>query len=98
MEAIKLEMTVPKNRKLTLHLPESVRPESVEVLILQEQQGEKAKKHTQVSVSKSEIKLKDLNIDKRQASKLRSALASFKDWEEPEMDIYNDYDAAKVKL
>ena len=30
-----------------------------------------------------------------QAAELRAALATFTDWNEAEMDVYNDYDAAR---
>lgn len=38
-------------------------------------------------------------IDPAQAAELRARLASFSDeWASPEMDIYDDYDAARVRL
>lgn len=37
-------------------------------------------------------------IEPEQAAELRAALATFEDWNAPEMDIYNDYDAAKDRL
>lgn len=38
-------------------------------------------------------------IDPEQAAGLRARLMSFaEDWEQPEMDIYDDYDAAKIGL
>lgn len=47
-------------------------------------------------------KLIDLNargIDESQAADLRGRLATFADdWNSPEMDIYDDYDAAKARL
>lgn len=43
------------------------------------------------------IDLGTRGIDKAQAAELRTQLARFaEDWDSPEMDIYNDYDAAKA--
>jgi hypothetical protein len=98
MEALKLEVTVPKSRKLTLHLPETVSPGDVEVLILHGEQRGKAKNSKRVSASKHEINLQGLGINKEQAAELRAKLSSFSDWDDPEMDVYNTYDAAKAKL
>ena len=45
------------------------------------------------------IDLRAQGIDEKQAADLRARLASFaEDWESPEMNIYDDYDAAKSKL
>lgn len=42
------------------------------------------------------INLPDRGINKKKAAELRARLATFaKDWESPEMDIYNNYDEAK---
>ena len=39
------------------------------------------------------------SIDEAQAADLRARLQTFApDWEQPEMDIYNDYDATKAAL
>ena len=46
----------------------------------------------------SDIDLQSQGINQDQATELRAALSSFEDWSEPEMDIYNDYDAAKSNL
>lgn len=46
-----------------------------------------------------QIDLRSRGIDESQAFDLRARLASFvEDWERPEMDAYDDYDAAKSKL
>jgi len=43
--------------------------------------------------------LRALGIDEAQAADLRARLATFvEDWESPEMNIYDDYDAAKASL
>lgn len=48
-------------------------------------------------VSSDEIDLASQGIDRTQAEVLRANLATFaEDWDSPEMDIYNDYDAAKA--
>ena len=44
------------------------------------------------------IDLQAQGIGPQQAAELRAALATFEDWNAPEMDIYNDYDAAKANL
>jgi hypothetical protein len=45
------------------------------------------------------IDLRARGIDEAQAAELRARLATFaEDWDSPEMDIYDDYDAAKAKL
>ena len=57
---------------------------------------------TPVIVTFLEHKIVDLEtygISQPQASKLRERLATFsEDWDKPEMDIYDDYDANKAKL
>jgi hypothetical protein len=46
-----------------------------------------------------QIDLRARGIDHRQAADLRAQLAPFADeWTSPEMDVYDDYDAAKAKL
>jgi uncharacterized protein (DUF433 family) len=43
-----------------------------------------------------EINLRELGIDAAQAAELRARLASFvEDWDSPEMDVYDRYDAVK---
>ena len=42
------------------------------------------------------IDLRARGIDERQARELRARMATFADdWDSPEMDVYDDYDAAK---
>jgi hypothetical protein len=44
------------------------------------------------------IDLRAHEINESQAAELRARLATFaEDWESPEMDIYDDYDAAKAR-
>jgi len=43
-----------------------------------------------------DISLSELAIDKKMASELREKFATFTDWENPEMDVYNDCDLAKA--
>lgn len=45
-----------------------------------------------------DVSLSELGIDKNTAADLRHKLATFTDWEDSAMDIYNDYDAAKAAL
>lgn len=45
------------------------------------------------------IDLPARGIDERQAAELRARFATFlEDWDSAEMDIYDDYDAAKANL
>jgi hypothetical protein len=45
------------------------------------------------------IDLRSRGIDEAQATELYAQLACFtEDWDSPEMDIYNDYDAANANL
>jgi hypothetical protein len=45
------------------------------------------------------IDLRARGIDEAQAAELRARLASFaEEWDSPEMDIYDKYDAAKANL
>ena len=44
------------------------------------------------------IDLRALGIDEAQAADLRARLATFaEDWDDPEMDIYDEYYAATIK-
>jgi hypothetical protein len=46
-----------------------------------------------------EIDLRARGIDPAQAAEVRARLAAFaEEWDSPEMDLYNDYDAAKANL
>lgn len=45
-----------------------------------------------------DISLSELGINKRAASELREKFSTFTDWENSEMDVYNDYDLAKIDL
>ncbi len=45
------------------------------------------------------IDLRERGIDEAHAAELRARLAAFvEDWDSPEMDIYDDYDAARYSL
>lgn len=45
------------------------------------------------------VELADHSIDSGQAADLRTRLQTFAaDWEQPDMDVYDDYDAAKSAL
>ena len=45
------------------------------------------------------IDLRTRGIDEAQAADLRARLKTFaEDWNSPDMDVYDDYDAAKAKL
>lgn len=44
------------------------------------------------------VDLRTRGIDEEQAAELRARLAAFgEEWDSPEMNIYDDYDAAKSK-
>ena len=46
----------------------------------------------------SDVDLRAQGIDQTRAADLRAALSTFEDWNEPEMDVYDDYAAAKANL
>lgn len=46
----------------------------------------------------SDIRLSALGIDEDEAAVLRHKMDTFEDWNEPAMDIYNDYDNARSAL
>ena len=46
----------------------------------------------------NEIDLAAHGISPTQAAELRAKFSTFEDWNDPAMDIYNDYDAAKANL
>ena len=43
----------------------------------------------------SDVDLRSLGINKQEASELREKFAAFEDWNDPALDVYNDYDNAK---
>jgi hypothetical protein len=49
-------------------------------------------------LNNSDVSLKTLNIDEAEAAELKDRLATFDDWNDPALDIYNDYDNAKSAL
>jgi hypothetical protein len=49
-------------------------------------------------IENSDLELSTLGIDRAEAVVLRETFATFEDWNDPEMDIYNDYDNAKAAL
>lgn len=66
------------------------------------QQPEHIQDETRVIVTFLEpglIDLREYGISEELAADLRARLATFaEDWDSPEMDIYDDYDAAKAHL
>ncbi|MDQ3710677.1 MAG: hypothetical protein M3388_00425 [Acidobacteriota bacterium] len=46
----------------------------------------------------SDVDLRTLGISKEEASELREKFATFEDWDDPSLDVYNDYDNAKSAL
>ena len=46
----------------------------------------------------SDIDLRTLGISQEEASELREKFATFEDWNDPALDVYNDYDNAKSAL
>lgn len=46
-------------------------------------------------LEQQEIDLQAHGISQEQAAELRASFATFEDWNNPEMDIYNNYDASK---
>lgn len=43
----------------------------------------------------SDVDLRTMGIDENEASELREKFAAFEDWNDPALDIYNDYDNAR---
>ncbi|MEO7674696.1 MAG: hypothetical protein ABIU09_11550 [Pyrinomonadaceae bacterium] len=46
----------------------------------------------------SDIDLRALGIDEIEAVELRDKFATFEDWNDPALDVYNNYDNAKSAL
>lgn len=46
----------------------------------------------------SDVDLQTLGISKEEAAELREKFAAFEDWNDPALDVYNDYDNAKSAL
>ena len=46
----------------------------------------------------SDLDLRTLEIDENEAAELRNKFATFEDWNDPALDVYNDYDNAKSAL
>jgi hypothetical protein len=50
-------------------------------------------------LSSSAVDLRSRGIDEAEAADLRARLSTFaEDWDSPDMNAYDDYDAAKAKL
>jgi len=49
-------------------------------------------------IENNDIDLPTAGIDKQEAGELREKFASFKDWNDPLLDVYNDYDNAKSAI
>lgn len=47
---------------------------------------------------KKQIDLREHGISREEAADLRARLSTFEDWNDPAMDIYDDYDTAKAAL
>lgn len=74
-----------RNGKIILpNLPDHVREETPVIVTFMEPSG---------------LDLQARGIHEPQAAYLRTRLATFaEDWENPEMDVYDNYDAAKTNL
>ena len=69
----------------------------VELVELPENVGDE----TQVIVTflnENEVDLRAAGIDEEHAAELRGRLSAFTDWNNPDMDLYDHYDAAKSRL
>ena len=44
------------------------------------------------------IDLREIGISEEEAAELRAKFETFEDWNDPQMDIYNDYDASRSGL
>lgn len=75
---------VYRNGKIELtELPDNVREETRVIVTFVESRG---------------VDLRSYGIDEGRAAELRASLAVFaEDWDSPEMDIYDDYDATRTE-
>jgi len=58
-----------------------------------------APKQTKVLVTfleNGDVDLGAFGIDEREAAELKDKFATFEDWKDPALDVYNDYDNAKA--
>lgn len=46
-------------------------------------------------IETGDVDLRTLGISREEASELREKFAAFEDWNDPALDVYNDYDNAK---
>jgi len=46
-------------------------------------------------VENNDIDLRTLGISEKEAGELHEKFAAFEDWNDPALDVYNDYDNAK---
>ncbi len=44
------------------------------------------------------IDLREIGISEEEAAELRAKFETFEDWNDPQMDIYNDYDSSRSGL
>jgi len=59
---------------------------------------EQKQKSGEAQLGENGIDLQALGINQTQAAELRASFATFEDWDDPVMDIYNDYETAKSAL
>jgi hypothetical protein len=68
------------------------------VELLQSLNSKKEAKVLVTFIENTDIDLQTLGIDENAASELRGKFATFEDWNDPKMDVYNDYDNARAAL
>ena len=66
--------------------------------LLESVEGVRRSKVLVTFVDSLDQELASLGIDESEAAVLRHKFATFEDWNDPEMYIYNDYDNAKAAL
>ena len=89
MQAYRVETTVSQDGVLTLENLPLQAGETIEVIILVQPEM-----HERPSII-----LESRGIDEAQAADLRGRLSTFaEEWESPEMDLYDDYEAAHARL
>jgi hypothetical protein len=60
---------------------------------LEQSRGEASRALTRVNDQEEKaVDLREQGISREQAAQLRATLATFEDWNDPEMEIYDDYD------
>lgn len=69
-----------------------------EIRLLENVQAMKDSKVLVTFLDNSDVELSALGLAEDEAAELRDNFAAFEDWNDPALDIYNNYDNAKAAL